>query len=120
MMKSLNLILNSIKFGFEHTSLHSLFDDSALRYPEQKSSVAYDITYWDTLSANLNEIQSVIYFSLLRWLGNDKDIGGKGFNAFDLAAIKFDFVNNSVESTTNNYALNTNFSCKYTNFLKYN
>jgi len=72
-----------------------------MRSNSTKIPIKYEVSYWDTTSVTFNEVQSDLLETLNNWMANASHV--------DKIAKKYDYINNSVTYTMENFGLNTNF-----------
>lgn len=102
MLNSLIYLLYSLKNGFQQSDLHSYFDEfDIMRATTTKIPIKYEATYWDTTCSIFNDVQSHLLHTLNKWMANTSVV--------DKIAKKYDYINNSVIYTMENFGLNTNF-----------
>ncbi len=104
-LNSLIYLLYSVKNGFQQSDLHSYFDEfDIMRSNTSKIPIKYEVSYWDAISVTFNEVQSDLLETLNNWMANASVV--------DKIAKKYDYINNSVTYTMENFGLNTNFQSR--------
>ena len=104
-LNTLSFLLYSTKSGLQFTELYNFFDAIDLSGVNRKKiNIKYELSYWDQFALTLEDIESFLVYNLNKWAA----CGG----AVERVAKKYDYFNNSVVSTIQNYSLNTNFQSK--------
>jgi len=98
-------LLYCAKSGLQHSELLKLFDIIDLsRTDRKKIGVKYENSYWDDFTITLDETKNFLIANIEKWSAKSNTVG--------TIAKKYDYFNNSVISTIQNFSLNTNFQSK--------